>query len=232
MFCGKCGTQNPDTAAFCKNCGTRLNGQVKPSVKAATKTPVRTQPHSQGKRPAPKHKRRKDKKVGIIAVSAIVAFALILAIVLFGGRSYKTAVKQFFDATFDVDGQAIVNLIPDDLIDYVLDESGYDEDELDEMIEDIEDEFQDQIDSLKRYLGDDWDVSYKIVSAENIKGEDLKDIKEDYKDIGVKVSAAKDVEMELTVKAGETENSNTITISLIKVGRSWYLDLDSMGGLL
>lgn len=232
MFCGKCGTQNPDTAAFCKSCGTRLNSQVKPAAKTVTKTTVRTQMQPQAKRPAPKHKRRQDKKVGVIAAAAIVAFVLILAIVLFGGRSYKTAVKQFFNATFDVDGKAIVNLIPDDLIDYVLDESGYDEDELDEMIEDIEDEFQDQIDSLKRYLGDDWDVSYKIVSAENIKGEDLNDIKEDYKDIGVKVSAAKDVEMELTVKAGETENSNTITISLIKVGRSWYLDLDSMGGLL
>lgn len=232
MFCRKCGTQNPDTATFCKGCGTRLNSQVKPAAKTVTKATARTQMQPQTKRPAPKHKHRQDKKVGIIAVSAIVAVALILAIVLFGGRSYKTAVKQFFNATFDVDGQAIVNLIPDDLIDYVLDESGYDEDELDEMIEDIEDEFQDQINSLKRYLGDNWDVSYKIVSAENIKGDDLKDIKEDYKDIGVKVSAAKDVEMELTVKAGETENSNTITISLIKVGRSWYLDLDSMGGLL
>lgn len=232
MFCGKCGTQNPDTAAFCKNCGTRLNGQPKPAVKETSKTMVRTQLNSQGKRTDPKHKRKQDKEVGIIAVAAIVAIVLILAVVLFGGRSYKAAVKQFFNATFDVDGQAIVNLIPDDLISYALEESGYDEDELDEMIEDIEDEFQDQLSSISRYLGDDWDVSYKILSAENIKGDDLKELKEDYKDIGVKVTAAKDVEMELTIKAGETENSNTITISLIKIGRSWYLDLDSMGGML
>lgn len=232
MFCGKCGTQNPDTAAFCKSCGTRLNSQVKPAARTVTKTTARTQMQPQTKRPAAKHKRRQDKKIGLIAVAAVIAVVLILAIVLFGGRSYKAAVKQFFNATFDVDGKAIVELIPDDLVDYVLDESGYDEDELDEMIGDIEDEFEDQIASIKRYLGDDWDVSYKIVSTEDIKGNDLKDLKEDYKDIGVKISAAKDVEMELIVKAGETENSNTITISLIKVGRSWYLDLDSMGGLL
>lgn len=233
MFCGKCGTQNPDTAAFCKNCGTRLNGQVKPAVnKTVTKPTARVQMQSQTNRPAPKHKRRQDKKIGIIAVAAIVAVVLILAVILFGGRSYKAAVKQFFNATFDVDGKAIVELIPDDLVGYVLDESGYDENELDEMIGDIEDEFEDQIASIKRYLGDDWDVSYKIVSTEDIKGDDLKDLKEDYKDIGVKVTAAKNVEMELIVQAGETENSNTITISLIKVGRSWYLDLDSMGGLL
>ena len=232
MFCGKCGTQNPDTAAFCKSCGTRLNSQVKPAAKTVTKTTARTQMQPQTEHPAPKHKRRQDKKIGLIAVAAVIAVVLVLTIVLFGGRSYKATVKQFFNATFDVDGKAIVKLIPDDLVDYVLDESGYDEDELDEMIADIEDEFEDQIASIKRYLGDDWDVSYKIISTEDIKGKDLKDLKEDYKDIGVKISAAKDVEMELTIKAGETENSNTITISLIKVGRSWYLDLDSMGGLL
>lgn len=232
MFCGRCGTQNPDNAAFCKKCGTKLNGQTKVPARTPAKTPVKTQPQTQRKTSAPKYNRRQDKKVGMIAVAAVAVVVLILIFALFGGRSYKSTVKQFFNATFDVDGKAIVNLIPDDLISYALEESGYDEDELDEMIEDIEDEFQDQLSSINRYLGDDWDVSYKILSAENIKGDDLKELKEDYKDIGVKVTAAKDVEMELTIKAGETENSNTITISLIKVGRSWYLDLDSMGGLL
>lgn len=232
MFCGKCGTQNPDTATFCKSCGTRLNGQTKPAVKTATKTPVRAQPQQQHKRPEPKYKRRQDKKVGMIAVAAVVVIVLILALVLFGGRSYKSTVKQFFNATFDVDGKAIVNLIPDDLISYALEESGYDEDELDEMIEDIEDEFQDQLSSINRYFGEDWDVSYEILSAESIKGDDLKDLKKDYEKLGVKISAAKDVELELTITAGETETSNSTTISLIKVGRSWYMDVGSMGGLL
>ena len=35
----------------------------------------------------------------------------------------------------------------------------------------------------------------------------------------------------MTVKADETESSNTLEISLIKVGRSWYLDMMNMGGL-
>ena len=232
MFCGKCGTQNPDTAAFCKNCGTRLNGQQKPAAQRPSKTMVTTQPRFQSQRTAPKNKRIQDKQVGMIAVAAFAAVVLLLAIALFGGRSYKSTVKQFFNATFEADAKTLMKLIPDDVMDYALEESGYDKDELNEMIEDIEDDLQDEISSIKRYLGDDWDVSYKILSTEDIKGSSLKQIKKTYADIGVKVSAAKDVEVEMTIKAGETEMGNTITISLIKVGRSWYVDMDSMGSLI
>lgn len=232
MFCGKCGTQNPETAAFCKRCGMRLKDQAKPAVKpAAPKAPVEPQLQYQPKRPAPKRKRRRNDKNGIIAIAAMAALILVLALVLFSGRSYKATVKQFVNATFEADGKALVKLIPKDLMEYALDESGYDEDELDEMIEDLDDELQDAMDLIERYLGDNWKVSYKIIDTEDIKGDDLKDLKKSYKRLGVKISAAKDVEMELTLKTKEDKESNTVTISLIKVGRSWYLDLDSMGSL-
>lgn len=56
-------------------------------------------------------------------------------------------------------------------------------------------------------------------------------MKEKYEDIDVKVSAAKTVEVKVMIKAGETENSNTLDISVIKVGRSWYLDPETMGSI-
>ena len=52
-----------------------------------------------------------------------------------------------------------------------------------------------------------------------------------YEDINVKVSAAKTVEVEFTLKGDETEVSNSLEISVIKVDRSWYLDLYTMGNL-
>lgn len=233
MFCRVCGTQNPDHAAFCKGCGNQLKERAGVPTEAPARTPARVQSQAyQSRQPARRNDHRQDKKIGIIAVGAAAAVVLILIFVLFGGRGYKATVKQFFKATFDADGEAIVDLLPDDLLDYVLDEAGYDEDELDEFIEEIEDEIEDQLAYIERYLGDDLDFSYKIVDSEDIKGDDLKDIKKEYKRAGVKVSAAKEVEVELTVKAGKTENEDTITISVIKVGRSWYLDLDSMGSLL
>ena len=231
MFCGKCGAQNPDTAAFCKSCGTRLNSQVKPATKTVAKTTANTQMRPQTKRPAPKHRRRQDKKFGIIAVVAVIAVVLILAIALFGGRSYKATIKKYVNATYDVNAGAIFDLVPDDMMDYMLEEDGYDRDDLEDLIDDANEELQDMVDHIERYIGEDWKLSYKIADVEKVTNDDLADLKKDYKKMGVKVSAAKTVEVELTVKYGETESGNTMNIPLIKVGRSWYLDVDSMGSL-
>lgn len=220
MFCGICGTKNVDGVAYCKNCGCRLNAPKK--APANVKTPVAVS----------KRKRQQDnKKVGMIAVAISAAIVLIILFALFGGRGYKSTVKQFVNAQFEVDAETIFKLIPDKMIDYMLDEEGYDEDELDELIDEANDEIQDQLDSINRYLGEDWEVTYEILSAENLEKEDLKELKEDYEDIDIKVSAAKTVEVELTVKAGETETSNSLDVSLIKVGNTWYLDVESMGGI-
>ena len=43
MFCNKCGTQNPDSAAFCKGCGTRLNENQKAPVSTEVRTPANAQ---------------------------------------------------------------------------------------------------------------------------------------------------------------------------------------------
>lgn len=212
MFCGKCGAKNADGAAFCSACGAKLNGghETKRSSSIAVNT------------------NNQNRKVGIIAVTVVAIAVIGLVIALVGGRGYRATVEKFVNATFAADAEAIVELIPESIIDYGLEEDGYDEDEL---IEAFNEELQDQLDYIERYLGEDWTVSHKILTVEDITGDDLDDLKDEYKDIDIKVSAAKPVEVELTVKAGETETSNSIDISLIKVGRSWYLDLETMADI-
>ncbi len=227
MFCGKCGTQNQDNAAFCKECGAQLS-QTKAPANANARIPLQVKSRPQRKHGAPKGKCRQDKKIGIIAAAVIV---LIAAIVLFGGRSYKSTVNKYVKAQFNVDAAAIIRLIPDDVIDYMLEDKGYDKDDLDDLIEEANDSMQDDIDRIKSYFGEDWKFSYKIINAEDIKGDDLKDLKKDYKRMGVNISAAKNAEVEYTVKFGELESSNSMIFSLIKVGRSWYLDINSMGSV-
>ena len=215
MFCGKCGVNNADDAVVCAGCGAKLNGgQV---VKDSTHIVI--------------NPNDKNRKVGMIAVAVIAVVVMALIIALFGGRGYKATVEKFVNAQFDADAEAIFELIPEKMIAYVLEEEGYDNDELDEFIEEGNEELQNQLDSIESYWGEDWTVSHKILTVEDVTGDDLDDLKDDYEDIDIKVSAAKTVEVELTVKAGETENSNSLDISLIKVGRSWYLDLESMGGI-
>lgn len=215
MFCGKCGVQNTDDAMFCAGCGAKLNED---------------QPLSSDT-PLVVNSGEKNRKIGMIAVCVIAVLLIGLLFILFGGRGYKTTVKKFVDAQFDADAKAIMQLIPDKMIDYVMEDEGYDEDDWDQFIEEGNESLESAMDSIDRYFGDDWKVSYEITDTEDVKGDDLADLKEDYKDIGIKVSAAKTVEVELTVKADETESSNTVDISLIKIGRSWYLDIESMGNI-
>ena len=167
----------------------------------------------------------------MVAVYTVVLAVLILVFALFGGRSYKSTVKKFINASLEPSAAAIMELIPKNLVDYVLEEEGFDEDEMDEMIEEMDEELQEQFAYIERYLGEDWKVSYEILTAESLKDDDLEDLKENYEDLDVKVSTAKKVEVELTITAGETEASNSVTLYVIKVGRNWCLDIGSMGSL-
>ncbi len=226
MFCRKCGTQNPDHAAYCKNCGAPLSGQKKTPSPASPKPPVQRQPQPQ-QHPAPKKKRPLNKKI-IVAVIAVAIF--VLGFFLFGGRSYKATVKQYVNAQFEIDIAKVFKLVPKGVLEYAMEEEGVED--LDELLEEASDAAQDQIDYIERYLGEDWEISYEIVSAEKMSKKELEQLKKTYKKFDVKVSAARDVELELTIKAGETERSTSMDFSVIKVGRSWYLDVDSLGDLL
>lgn len=230
MFCGNCGTQNPDNAAFCKRCGSQLRKQTRTHSTNSNGLTVKKRP--QGRRPSGRSASQQKDATKLVVIAAIAMIAIIVlgtAFWMFGGRSYKATVKQFVNAQFDVDAEKLMKLIPDGVIEYMLDEEGFDD--LDEMIDEANDNIQSQINSIERYLGKDWSVSYKIISVENMLSEELEKLKKTYKKCDVKVSAAKTVELELTVKAGETENSNSMDLSLIKVGNSWYIDVDSMGSL-
>ncbi len=216
-FCGKCGAKNKDGAMFCTQCGAALN----------------TVPGGGGHgRVSELRKKNRDRNVGMIAAIVAAVAVVAVGIFLFGGRSYKATVKRFVNATFEADAEAMLKLIPKKMVDNLLEEEGYDDDELDDMVDEMNEYFQDQMDSLDKYLGEGWEVSYEILAAEKLTGDDLDDIKERYEDADVKVSAAKEIEIELTIKTDEMENSDTTDLYVVKVGRSWYLDAVSMGGLL
>ena len=87
------------------------------------------------------------------------------------------------------------------------------------------------MDYFDQVLGEDWKVSYEILDAQDVKDSKLASIREAYRAADVKVSEANTVELELTITAYGMESSDTMQIGLVKVGRSWYLDVMTMGGL-
>ena len=209
-FCGKCGAPL-DGGKFCPNCGAKTESTPLVTDDAAAIN-------------SPKKTGGKRRMAIIAAVIAAIAIAVILGAFLRPGRSYESTVEKFVDAQFSADMESAINLMPKKFIDYQMEQDGYDSDDFDEVVDDLNGQIQDQLDSFDQHLGEGWKISHEIVDAGEIDREELERTKDAYADIGIKVSAAKTAEVEITITADETEVSNTLEIPLVKVGRSWYLD--------
>ena len=196
---------------LCKKCGTENPDGAKYCSKC-------------GKALNEKSTAKKNREKGIVLALCVIV-AVVLLVYTLGGRSYKKTIDTFVTSQFAVDAQSIVELLPEKVLDKELEETGYSKTEL---VEETNDSLKKQVDYIDQYLGDDWKLSYKMTNVEDVTGDDLNDLKSNYEDINVKVSAAKTVEVEFTLKGDETEISNSLEVSVIKVDRSWYLDLYTM----
>ena len=199
---------------LCKKCGTENPDGAKYCSKC-------------GKALNEKSPAKKNREKGIVLAVCVIV-AVVLLVYTLGGRSYKKTIDTFVTSQFAVDAQSIVELLPEKVVDKALEETGYSKTE---FVDEANDSLKKQVDSLDQSLGDDWKLSYKMTNVEDVTDDDLDDLKSNYEDINVKVSAAKTVEVEFTLKGDETEVSNSLEISVIKVDRSWYLDLYTMGNL-
>ena len=199
---------------LCKKCGTENPDGAKYCSKC-------------GKALNEKSTAKKNREKGIVLALCVIV-AVVLLVYTLGGRSYKKTIDTFVTSQFAVDAQSIVELLPEKVLDKELEETGYSKTE---QVEETNDSLKKQVDYIDQYLGDDWKLSYKMTNVEDVTGDDLNDLKSNYEDINVKVSAAKTVEVEFTLKGDETEISNSLEVSVIKVDRSWYLDLYTMGNL-
>jgi uncharacterized membrane protein YvbJ len=219
MFCGKCGAKNDDSAVFCAECGNRIQAAapVAPAAPAANPAPAAA-PVATGSKPG---FTLNNRNIGIIAVAAVAVIALLIScFFIFGGRSYKDVVRDYFKATEKADAKLMMELLPDDLIKYVMKEEDMTKKE---MTEDL----QDSLDMIHRYY-DEVKISYEITDTEDFDKDELKEIKEMYEEIDVKVKDAMIVEVEVTMELDGDERTTTQELTLIKVGGSWYLDIEDV----
>lgn len=216
MYCGKCGAKNEPGAAFCGSCGAPLGAERPGTAAAAEVAP----------KPAVGQSASKNKKIGIIAAAAVVIALVFAVFSLFGGRSDKAVAEQLFDAVLAQDEEALMDLIPKDMLNTVMEEEGYDKDSL-------RAEFRAMSSSMLTELlpqdifGDQMDFSYKAIGSADTEPSHLSDVQESYKEYGVKVSGAREVQVEFTLRMDSLnlEESDTINVPVIKVGGTWYLDI-------
>ena len=159
----------------------------------------------------------RNRKVQIAAVAIAIIVELGIIVFLLSGRSYEETANQFVDAVFNADAKAISKLVP---------AGDVAEEEYDKIVEELEEYLQSQVvDAIESYVGEDWKVTHRVLSVENLSFEELKELRELYKNTcDIRVSDAKIVEMELKTNAKDYDNSEIVYIHLIKVGSSWYID--------
>ena len=102
MFCGECGTKNPDTNQFCKNCGKPLKKkQLQPD---AVPAPAASSPASPGQVPPSRGPARPkipgaSKKFAIIG--AVIVVVIIAAIFYVSSNSLKAGSSSTGSANID-----------------------------------------------------------------------------------------------------------------------------------
>ncbi len=204
MFCGNCGTQNPDNAPFCTGCGAKLNEAPVAPASAPEFTPE------------PTRKSRKGLFIGIGAAVVAIAVALILIFTLGGGKGgAKTAedvVEEYIKAAEEVDGEAIMDLIHEN----ILEKEFSDEDEREEAIE----EFEKGLGEIMEMC----EIQFEIGDSESLDGDDLEDLQEEYEeDYDLEVEDAEYIEVIMTIEVYGYEQTQTNELLVIKVDGKWYL---------
>ena len=217
MFCGACGAKNPDGAAFCQSCGAPLREMQAEAVP------------QEGSAADSIQSSQRNKMIGIAAVAVAAIVVVFLAFNLLGGRGYESTVTKFLDATLDGDAETIISLLPDKMVDQALEELGYHPSDRDQAVEELDAALQSAAGSLKEALGDNLKVSYNVVSAEDLSASKLLELRQSYSVYDIDVDGAKEVDVEMTVTATALDLSGTytLTVPVVQVGRSWYLDAEN-----
>ena len=217
MFCGACGAKNPDGAAFCQSCGAPLREMQAEAVPQGGSAADSIQSS------------QRNKMIGIAAVAVAAIVVVFLAFNLLGGRGYESTVTKFLDASLDGDAETIISLLPNEMVDQALEELGYHPSDRDEAVEELNAALQSAAGSLKEALGDNLKVSYNVVSAEDLSASELLELRQSYSVYDIDVDGAKEVDVEMTVTATALDLSGTytLTVPVVQVGRSWYLDAEN-----
>ena len=243
MFCTKCGAQNASGSRFCGKCGAPLGiannvyGVPQQSAAAANPYGAANQSTAEGYAAAPHSARPaaparsggSRKGVLIAGVAAALVVLSLLGCWIFGvfGGGYEAAVDDFMDALLDMDAEGVVDTVHEKVLRVCLDDEGYTRREL---IREIDEDMEDAKEAIREYS---IKLDYEIVYTEDMRGEDLEYVKEMYLDeYGVKITAAKIVEVEVTGTRKGDRNSMGLELGVVEIGGSWYIDYESMDDAL
>lgn len=218
MFCGNCGSQNPDGATNCAVCGAPL----------ATGKPA--------KKPGFDLKSMdRNKLIGLGVIAAVVVVAIILILVLaLSGRSAESTLEDYAKGVLTLDAEKIMKIIPKaDIESYADKEDISNSEAKEEIMEDLQKKLDDLEDSYKKVDPEDvGKVTVEIRDKSKMTGKEVREFNDRYdedKDVEIEIKEGMTVEIKLTVKFDGDEYKYRVPgIRIVKIGSSWYVTEDDV----
>ena len=164
-------------------------------------------------------------KLIFILIAAAAAVAVILLVLfatgVIGGKkvtSYEEPIYTLTQALKKQDADMLLSIFPKEFINSQMDYYE-DEDELtEELAEYLFSEFEDY--RIK-------DVTYEVTDKYHLDSSDIEDLIDDYYyylDTDVNVTDAYELDVDLTLRTSEGVESDSASLTVIKVNGKWYLD--------
>lgn len=212
MFCGKCGAQNAEGAAFCEECGAALK-----------KSP-------EGLGTAAKGGKRKDKNLlleGAVAFAIVAALIFAAVLVNRGGKSTpEAAAENMINVLFSGDSKAFVDLLPQKLAKAMMKEGDFKNKA--ELAEAFSGSMDDVVELVK---GSGVKLTAKAVgrSAGNVDTAALKSARKTYGEYGMEATSYAYVDVELTARVeGEKVTVPVNYVPVVMIDGSWYVDFNAL----
>lgn len=174
MFCTECGAKNEDSAKFCVECGAKLGNS---NVRIKIPTPSETDSGMNKK-----VIRNPRKKINVIPI--IILLILAVAVVTFprlilSGQSEKKLIKEFIKAEMTADGEKVIEILPDEIVEAAETQGGMTKNE---FIKAVQEQLNSAMNTVVNTYGEEWKYSYEIKSIKKASQEDIEEWKNTYKD--------------------------------------------------
>lgn len=234
-ICSNCGSEMPETSAFCTQCGASNATEAAPETKAAAPA---AEILEKGKAAAAdlanrvksidvnevaKKAKANPKKLIVPAVAA-VAVIVLLIVLLGGGAAYTKAIDTMIDVVFEGKIDKFKDLAPAAYWEYVEDE--YDLD-MDDITETLEEGLEYVMENLEDQYGEKIKVSYEVKKEKELSEKKLEKIAEaleDTYDIDAKsVTAVYELKVEMAISGEDDDDEDDAEMTVAKIGGKWYL---------
>ncbi len=231
-FCGNCGTQLPDEALVCSNCGVKLDAPATETAPAAAGAGVAVAGVVDKAKSFVGKLDMKRLLPVLIGGVAVILVVVLLAVLLGGSGGAMTKPIGYELEKYMGEFKNLRKTKPDAVWEEIEDVKDVEDIDFEDKAEEYEETYEYYIDELEDEYGKGYKIKYKVTDKDELSEKKLSEwadrLCETYDDIKRKdVTAAYELEVDVTVKGPDDNKTESFDVTVVKISGKWYY----MGGI-